>query len=154
VTCAGLPGHTDRPDAVWEFWRGSPPGFLQSDEARIVSAGHASGLAVMTDRPPAHACRAPQKRPARSGGRRRDPGGIHPHIRQAVIDRSSDDLFWLRDTFDVVFLGIDYSLIRPVVGDDPLLHFARIEVICLVNNRRKAEVLTLAKRKATWRMLS
>jgi len=71
-------------------------------------------------------------------------------VRQIAIDRAADDLFWLRDTHGLVFPDIDYTQIRPLAGDDPMLRLTRIEDICPVNPERKAEVLALARSKAAW----
>lgn len=79
---------------------------------------------------------------------------FHPHMRQAAIDRSADDLLWLRDAQGVMFPDIDYEQIRPLSGEDPMLQATRIADICPVDATRKAEVLALAKRKAAWWMLT
>ncbi len=69
----------------------------------------------------------------RLGGARRPE--LLPHVRERV-DQTSLDLIWLRDTFGIVFDGIDY---RAVAAGSPIA-VATVGDICLIDPARRAEL--------------
>ncbi|HET7715553.1 MAG TPA: hypothetical protein VFK86_07980 [Bauldia sp.] len=70
------------------------------------------------------------EREAELGGRRRPE--LLPHVRDH-IDQSSVDLLWLRDTFGIVFDGIDYVTIAARAGLTP----ESVDEICVVDPERR-----------------
>lgn len=71
------------------------------------------------------------EREAELGGQRRPQ--LLAEVRDR-IDRSSVDLLWLRDTFGIVFNGIDYGAIAPGNG----FHPGSVADICLLDPERHA----------------
>lgn len=63
---------------------------------------------------------------------------LHDHIAQ-VIDLTSTDVLWLRDTHGVTFDGIDYAAVRP--ASDRPQPYANVESICPVDESRRADLL-------------
>ena len=73
------------------------------------------------------------------GGQRRPE--LRPAIRE-LVDRSSADLLWLRDTLGVTFAGVDYDTIGPA---EPVT-VETVDDICFVDGARKAALeATLAR---------
>jgi hypothetical protein len=56
-----------------------------------------------------------------------------------MVDRTSTDLPWLRDTYGVDFDGVDYSAIRPADGHHP--PFPSIDCMCPVDPDRRDELM-------------
>jgi hypothetical protein len=70
------------------------------------------------------------EREAELGGVRRPQ--LLPHVR-GLVDQSSVDLIWLRDTFGIVFDGIDYGAIGPASG----FHPKSVGDVCVVDPERR-----------------
>jgi hypothetical protein len=77
------------------------------------------------------------EREAELGGQQRPQ--LLPHVRE-LVDQSSVDVLWLRDTFGVVFDGIDYQAVA--AGPDVPVEF--VTDICAVNPERRAALAELA----------
>jgi hypothetical protein len=77
------------------------------------------------------------EREAELGGQQRPQ--LLPQVRD-VVDLSSVDILWLRDTFGIVFNGIDYL----AVGARPGIQAASVTDICVVNPERRAALAELA----------
>jgi hypothetical protein len=71
------------------------------------------------------------QREAELGGQWRPK--LLPHVRER-IDQSSIDVLWLRDTFGIVFDGIDYQAVAARPGFD----VASVSDICIVDPARRA----------------
>jgi hypothetical protein len=56
-----------------------------------------------------------------------------------MVDQTSTDLPWLRDTYGIDFDGVDYSAIRPPVGHHP--PFASVDCMCPVDADRRDELM-------------
>lgn len=78
------------------------------------------------------------QREAGLGGPRRPQ--LLPHVRD-LIDRSSVDIVWLRDTFGVVFDGIDYRAIAP----EPGFAVGSVAEICAIDRERRAALAEAAR---------
>lgn len=71
-----------------------------------------------------------------------------PGTAEALIDWSAPDLFWLRDTKDIVFPNIDYDAIKTDQTVRDPINFERIEQFCEVNPDRKALLYARAEKRA------
>jgi hypothetical protein len=86
------------------------------DTNRVVRALAASDLEVAGDRAPS----------------------LHEHVAR-MVDQTSTDLPWLRQTYGIVFDGVDYSAIQPAADHHP--PFARVDCMSPVDADRRDELL-------------
>lgn len=62
---------------------------------------------------------------------------LHAHIAEDIINRSAEDLFWLRDEFGLTFPDIDYAAVKPVIENGSDVELSAVGDICAVNQERK-----------------
>jgi hypothetical protein len=68
------------------------------------------------------------------------PGDLRPRLKSSLartIDEGSVDLLWLRETYGIVFNGIDYDRIAPM-SNHP--RPKRLGAVCAVNEERRAHL--------------
>ena len=66
---------------------------------------------------------------------------LHAHIAEEIINRSAEDLFWLRDELGLTFSDVDYSAVRPLLEVKDDLQLSIVSDICVVNQGRKRQLV-------------